>query len=200
MTSIILSKRVGFVLRISTGECTHSPRNQKPVPSTDSLKPFFGMQSRRMEQVAGNVLAHQLVVRHVSVERADHVVAILVRVLCIVVELMATRFGIPDQIEPMSAPSLAEVRRLQQLIHKTFDGSGKLIMDQLLHLTGCRGQADQVKAKSPRKRAAVNFTSWMQASRFKSRKNEKVQLTLRPRVIGHRGQWRAAYRLPDPVL
>ena len=45
ITSMRLSKRSAWSWRMSTGEWTSSPRNQKPVPRIDSLKP-----SRRMQR------------------------------------------------------------------------------------------------------------------------------------------------------
>ena len=66
------------------------------------------------QQIAGDVLAHKLVVRHVVVEGADQVVAVAPGVVYLVIPLVAVRFRESHHIHPVPGQALAEMRRSQQ--------------------------------------------------------------------------------------
>ena len=101
--------RSAYSARESTGECLASPSNQNPVRrATRSCRPSDA--PRLGEQVAGDVLGEEPVVGQVGVEGADDVVAVAPGVGDLVVELVAVRLGVADQIEPVPAPALAVVR------------------------------------------------------------------------------------------
>jgi hypothetical protein len=107
----------------------------------DAVLPFLGHHLRRIaavilrsqadepqRHVAGLVVgiddvgrqlpADELVVRHVDVERADHPVAIEIRVgvtqFAVVADNVCLVLGIPRHVEPQPRPTLAIVRRRQQ--------------------------------------------------------------------------------------
>ena len=86
----------------------------KEASPDDGFVEFFGfVPSRLRQQIAGNVLANELVIRNVVVERADQVVAIPPGVMDFVIPLVAVRFREPDNIHPVPRPVFAEMRRLQ---------------------------------------------------------------------------------------
>ena len=66
------------------------PFAEKPKSGTQNrfVETLTGTQARRFQQIARNVFTNKLVVRHVGVECADHVVAILIGIGRIVVEFM----------------------------------------------------------------------------------------------------------------
>ena len=76
--------------------------------------------------VAGKLLADELVVRLVVVERADDVVAVPPGVWLRPVALEAVGLGVADQVEPVPRPALAVVRRGEQAIDDLFVGVGRL--------------------------------------------------------------------------
>ena len=58
---------------------------------TDSFTPVFGSRRGFVQHVTGNLLAHELVVRHIGVERTHDVIAELVSVRNIGFEFVAPR-------------------------------------------------------------------------------------------------------------
>ena len=66
------------------------------------------------QQVAGDLLADELVVRHVAVERVDDPVAVAVHLRDRVVGVVAGGVGVADDVEPVPAPPLAVGRRREQ--------------------------------------------------------------------------------------
>ena len=77
---------------------------------------FLGLP---FELVAGDLLLQERVVGFVLIERADHVVAIAPGVGAVVVLLEAARIGVPGDIQPVAAPSLAVVRRGEQRVNQS---------------------------------------------------------------------------------
>ena len=61
------------------------------------------------DDITGDLLANELIVRFVFVERADHVVAIHPGVLAIQIAFAAIGLGPADHVEPVLRPTLAEV-------------------------------------------------------------------------------------------
>ena len=61
----------------------------------------------RLQFVARQLHAHELVVRHVVVQRANDPVAIVIRAGAEAVELVAATLGEPGDIEPMPGPAFA---------------------------------------------------------------------------------------------
>ena len=74
------------------------------------VEALLRVPARLWQQIAGDVLAHELVVRHILVERPNQVVAVAPRVVNVVVPLVAVRFGEADNVHPVPGPALAEVR------------------------------------------------------------------------------------------
>ena len=66
------------------------------------------------QQVAGELLADELVVGQVAVEGVDHPVAVAVHLRDRVVGVVAGGVGVADDVEPVPAPALAVGRRGEQ--------------------------------------------------------------------------------------
>src|SRR5207253_7034788 len=66
--------------------------------------------------IAGDLPANKLVVRQIVIQRLDDKVAVLVGKRPIGIALLAVAVGIARHIEPVSAPTLAVMRRRQQTI------------------------------------------------------------------------------------
>ena len=70
----------------------------------------------RGEYVAGQLLANEATVGEVVVECADHVIAIRPRVVPALVLVVAVRVAVVDHVEPVPAPTLAEMRAGKQAV------------------------------------------------------------------------------------
>ena len=80
-----------------------------------------GVQAGLRDEVAGEVLDDELVVRHVGVEGADDVVAVVVGVRDDWLELVTARLGVTDEVEPVACPALAESRGGEEGINEIAD-------------------------------------------------------------------------------
>ncbi len=79
------------------------------------------VDARLGQQVASHVFAHELIVGHVGVERADQIVAVVRGADDFRIALGAVRFGIANPVHPVAGPALAELRAGQQLVDKLLD-------------------------------------------------------------------------------
>ena len=70
-----------------------------------------------MQQIAGDVLNHEPIVRQIGIESANQIVPILGGVRNGIVQLVAVSLGITDEIHPVPRPLLAESRRVQRGDH-----------------------------------------------------------------------------------
>ena len=82
------------------------PGNSEVARAGHTLREAVGLR-RIGEQIAGHLLAHELVIWLVVVERLDHVVAILPGQRCRIVGGLAGGVGVADHVEPVPAPALA---------------------------------------------------------------------------------------------
>ena len=73
------------------------------------------------QEVAGDVFAQKLIVRHVGVQRADEIIAILIGVRNARVALAAERFRVAHPIHPMPRPAFAKMSRGKETIGGIFD-------------------------------------------------------------------------------
>ena len=80
-----------------------------------SVPPGFG------QQIAGNLLANQLVVRHIIVERPNQVIAIPIGIGQLGIALAAVRFAVPNEVHPVTCPTFTEPGRFKQPVHNSFE-------------------------------------------------------------------------------
>ena len=186
----------------STSASTFGPRARKPVAISRS-------RARRRasaggQQVAGELLEDELVVRLVGVERGDDVVAVAPGVAVGDVLVQAVGVGVAGHVEPVPAPALAVARRGEQPV----DDPGE----------GVRASRRRGRRRSPRASAAGRSgRTWpggsgsacpppapAQALRFQPREDEAVERRPRPaasatagdgRVTGARSAQRSRPRL-----
>ena len=95
------------------------------------------------QQVAGQLLDGELVVRHILIECLDHPVAIFPddaqRVRAV-----AGRVRITGEIKPNPRPAFAVGRPGHEVVHQQLVGVGALIVHERLHIAGCGRQPGQV--------------------------------------------------------
>ena len=99
------------------------------------------------EDVAGELLVEEAVVRDVGVEGVDDVIAIEVRLGDRVIGVIPGGVGVPGEVEPVASPSLAVMGRGEQLVDQAFIGVGPVVGDERLDPFGVGRQADQVEGE-----------------------------------------------------
>ena len=67
------------------------------------------------------MFCHKFVVGNICIESTNHIVAILPCIGNDRFEFMSPCFGIANQIEPVSCPTLAEMNRVEQSIDDLFE-------------------------------------------------------------------------------
>ena len=102
-----------------------------------------------------DLLADELVVRLVVVERVDHVVAVAPRVRPRVVLLEARRVGVAGHVEPVPAPALAVVGRGQQPVDEPLPGAARRIGQELVGLRRRRRHAGEIQVGAAQQRQPV---------------------------------------------
>ncbi len=90
------------------GGMSSLPEEVKPGPQDRLVEALNRVPARRLEQVSGDLLGQEPVVRQVGVEGANDVIAVAKRVHDVVVELVAGGLGVADQVEPVAGPPFAE--------------------------------------------------------------------------------------------
>ena len=113
------------------------------------------------QQVARQLLDDELRIRQVAIERLDHPIAIGPH-LPDLIFLIAVGIGIARGIQPVAAPTLAIMRRLQQPVHLLLVGALAFVLQEGVHFRNGGRQADQVQTYAPQQRDAVGFGGWLQ--------------------------------------
>ena len=89
----------------------------------------------RIHRIARQLLAHELVVRLILVEGADHIVPVAPGILTVQIRFRTVRLRPPNDIQPMLGPAFPEMRRRHQFVHQVFVG---LVCIALVRLFECR--------------------------------------------------------------
>jgi len=106
------------------------------------------VDARRLQQVARDVLADQLVVGHVLVERADQVVAILIRVGDRRVAFGAVGVRVAHDVHPVPRPALAVGGRSEQPVDLALERVGTRVLLERRQLRARRRQTGQHVAQA----------------------------------------------------
>ncbi len=87
------------------------------------------------QHVARDLLDHELIERHVTVQSVDHPVAVLPH-LAWCIDGVTVGIGVARHVEPVAAPSLAVVRRSEQPVDDAFVGVRARIGYEIANLLG----------------------------------------------------------------
>ena len=171
---MVLADRKSFPLQ---GRCQshgiQGPKGQKSG-SDDAV------MGNRLDQVAGHLLAGELKVGSVFVEGPDHVVAVRPYVLAQPVPLESLALGIPDQIQPVAAPTLSIAGRSKEPVHEVFVCTGLLIADECGYLLGGWRQSEQIKRESPDQCSPIRFRSRVEPLPAEARENPTINWVFAP--------------------
>ena len=134
----------------------------------------------RLELVASELPLHELIVRHVGIERLDHEVAIPIRERPIVVLFESVTLGEASDVQPVTPPTLAVLRRIEQLVEHFFKRLRIGIVDERFNVRRLRRQPDEIKVRSANQRAAIHRGIRRQALLGQLRDNEIVDRIANP--------------------
>ncbi len=137
-------------------------RDGEVAGGDDQLAPLFLRQLGRQD-VAGDLLAEELVVGFIVVEGIDDVVAIAPGVGDGEVGGLAGRVGIAHDIEPVPSPALTVVRRGQQPIDQPFVSVRCRVVHEGLDVVRGRGQAEKIESGTANERAPVGRCGRLEA-------------------------------------
>ena len=152
------------------------------------------------KKVAGELLLHELIVRLVVIERANHVIAIAPCVPVDQVLVETVGIGIAGHIEPVPRPALSIMRRGQQAVYHLCKRIGTVVGKERLHFLRRRGQPGQIECRAADQRALVGGRRRLQAFLFERAQNESVDRRLDPRGILHGRRFRRHRRYEGPVF
>ncbi len=157
-----------------------------------------------LEQVGGKLRGDELVVGQVVVERANHPVAIEVRI-GIGIEAAAHRieaavvvFAVARHVEPHAAPRLAVAGRRQQAVDDLLVGVGRGVGEEGVDLFRRGRQAREVERHAPQQRALVGVTHRCEALGLELREHEPIDVGARPGGGLHRRRAGALQRTERP--
>ena len=154
----------------------------------------------RLDQIARDLQAKELVVGHIGVDRLDHPVAVMKGTAAVGVELIAAAFAEPHRVEPVAGPAFAEPWACEQPFDKLFVGVGRRVGEKLLEFFRRRRQAGEVEEHPPSERFLAGLGAGGDGGRLLPGEDEPVDVVLRPGGVlhvGHRHRRQPAVR---PVL
>ena len=151
------------------------------------------------QQVAGQLLRCEAVIRHVAIERIDHPVAPAVHG-ALGVGLISIGVGIPRGIEPAHRHALAIARRGEQPIHYLFVSVRRRVIHKCLHVGRRRRQSRQVERDAPQQGALVRFGRRLKPLAIQPCHHEIVDWVLGPRAIADRREIGTYRRNKRPVI
>ena len=109
--------------------------------------------------IAGDLVADELVVGQVGVEGLDDVVAVRPGIGSLGVDLKAMGVGVAHDIEPVLGPAFAMVRRGEQAVNEALQGRflhrRSAFGDEARHLFRSRRQAGQIEAEPANQRGWI---------------------------------------------
>ena len=124
---------------------SHALRHHRGTPRTHAQESRRHKHLRiaRPQLVSGNLFDHEAVVRLVRVERPDHVIAIAPCIGALVVVRIASRIGVPHDVEPVPTPLLAVRGTGEEAVDKPLPRSGAGALKIFTSLAGRRRQPCQ---------------------------------------------------------
>ena len=153
---------------------------------------------RTGQEVAGELLGQELVVRLVLIERLQHPVAPRPGEHRFVARV-APGIGVTRQVEPADGQMLAETRRREQRVHPAFEGVGRVVGEEGVDLLGRRRQSRQGEGGAAEELGALRGRGRPESGGFDAGEDEAVQRVLRPGRVLDRRHGVGARRSEAPV-
>ena len=128
-----------------------------PWPGCDEPGGDHTIWRGRPEDIARNLFLHKLCVGFILIEGPDDIVTVGPGIQAELVLVVSMGLAEVDHIEPMTCPTFAITRRVQELLHQFLVGIGIWIVDEFFDLIGCGGKPDNIEIKPSDEHAAVGF-------------------------------------------
>ena len=171
------------------------PRTRKPV----AVGLFV---SRRLvggwQEVAGDLLLKEPVVRLVLVEGGHHVVAIPPGLGVSDVLVHPVGVGVPGQVEPVPPPPFAVSGRPEQAVDGPLEGLRRLVGQESGHFLGGGGKSGEVERRAADQGPAVGGRGLAERLRLQSSQDEAIDRRSDPALVLDGGEWRLDDRLERP--
>ena len=145
------------------GHCGFRADCQKPGRDELAIALFGGFGR---QQVAGDLLGQEALVRDVVIEGLDDVVAVAPRVgKCRVAPeaIVAVRFPVARDVQPVAAPAFAELRGCEQAIDERFNclaSVARVLSGEGCHCLDLRRQAGEVVVEAADQFFWAGVLSW----------------------------------------
>ena len=155
----------------------------------------------RRQNVTGDLLPDELVIRQIAVEGVYDPVAIPIRLGHVRFAADAARIervGVANDIEPVSAPTLAVMRQGQQAVHDFGESIRRIVREKRFDFPGRRRQANQIERRAPNQCSLVGGWRRCESIAFEFRQNEIIHRRLDPGAIFHRWHRRIFDGLKGP--
>ena len=169
------------------------------IARRDQLFGALGVVAR-LHEVARDLLDKEAVVGLVLVEARDDIVAVAPRVRIEDVRLLAARFAVARDIEPVAAPALAELRARKHRVNRARERLGRRVLHEAVDIGLRRREAREVEACAPQERRGIGVGRGRETLRLKPREDERVGRRTRPVAIGGGGGLGRCERLVRPVV
>src|SRR5262249_49779480 len=129
---------------------------------------------------------NETIVRLVVIERTDDVIAVPpgVRADRVVLETVALREA--GEIEPVSSPTLAVMRRGEQAIDELLVGVGRGVVHEGIDFRRRWRQADEIERNPANENLATGGNGRDEAVRFLRRENKSIDRVFRPGGVFNR--------------
>ena len=159
-----------------------------------------GVQPGRVEKVAGDLLADELVVGEIGVEAVDHPIAVAPGIGNGEIELVATRLAIADDVEPVAGKPLAEVGGCEEPVDILLIRQRIGIGDNPINLGGIGRKTGEQFGGPADELPPGCLWHRRQAGSLEARKHEAVDVVAAPACRFDRRRRHRLRRLPAPVI
>ena len=139
-----------------------------------------------LDQVARNLNLYKSVVGNVIVEGLNDPVPVSPCQRNGVIGIIAGRVGITHKIQPVSSPTLAIMRAVQQTINDSLKGVGLMIMNECVDFVRCRWQSDQIKCRPSQQRLPIGWFHWRELLLFESIVHKAIDHVRGPGILNPR--------------
>ena len=150
---------------------------------------------RRRHQIAGHLMANEVCIRQIAIERINHPVPVSPRLAKITLGGKLNQIagiGIPNQIQPVAAPAFAVQGRGKQPVNDAGKCLRGCVRQKGIHLGRRRWQADQVERRPSDQCSLVGGGRGLHSLPFQTGQDVPIDFRSGPRLIDHR---RGANRL-----
>ena len=159
-----------------------------------------GQNFRGGQQVAGQLLDHELVVGLVVVKSVDDVVAVSPGVAKGDVLVEPIGICITGNVEPVPSPAFTVVRRCEQSVHDTGKCPRRRILQKNLNVLRGRRQTRKIERGAPNECPSIGRWRGSEMLFLQLREDERVDGRLNPIRANDRRRCRMRHRLERPEI